>query len=86
MSDEVKPWWKEWVDQPLHMLMTAGLMAMAYFQIPLLGAAFFAFFWMWLREVEQHAWNWRLVGRTDLSFCLLSIVLFILVTEYRIYF
>ena len=71
----MKPWWKEWVDQPLHMLMATGLFCMAYFHIPVAFSALFAFFWMWLRELEQHKWDWRLVGRTDLFFVLIACIL-----------
>lgn len=75
----MKPWWKEWVDQPLHMLMIFGLMAGAYFQWPLWAAALFGLAWMLLRELEQHKWNIFRVGRKDLAFCFLACILFCLV-------
>jgi len=72
----MKPWWKEWVDQPLHMLMVVGLMGGAYFQWPLYAAVLFALFWMLLRELEQHEWSILRVGSKDLLFCLLACFLF----------
>lgn len=73
----MKPWWKEFVDQPLHMLMVVGLMLGAYFQWPLWAAALFGLFWMLLRELEQH--DWKKIGVKDSLFSLLACLLFCIV-------
>lgn len=67
-----KSWQKEFFDQSLHLAYGMCLIAGFYFKVPLLLAFFLMMAVAFLRELEQHDWDWTRVGRRDLLFFALS--------------
>lgn len=59
---------QEIIDQALHVAVAIGLFCLFTWQLPWWEAVFFVMLLAFIREGEQHKWDWRRVGRKDLTF------------------
>lgn len=59
---------KEFIDQPAHVLVAAGLVAAFVVPTPLWLAVLIVLIGAYIRELLQHDWDWRRVGWFDLTF------------------
>ena len=69
-------WKKELIDQSLHALLAVALMVAFVLPNPPWIAAIFVVLVAFVRELDQHKWNWRAVGRLDMCVWTSSAVLF----------
>jgi hypothetical protein len=71
-----KQWWQEARDQILHIVYSSAIFLIAFYSMPSWGAGLASFTLGFLRELEQHHWNPREVGKQDLFYWgLASVVL-----------
>lgn len=63
---------KDWLDQPAHFFISAGLIAGFVLPLPIWIAALIVMIGAFIRELRQHDWDWRQVGRKDLLFIALG--------------
>lgn len=68
--------WQEVRDQLCHSAYAVCLMAAFILPVPAWGAAILVLIIAVERELEQHSWYWRAIGRQDLFFWTLAAVLF----------
>lgn len=55
-------------DQALHVAVAIVLFCLFSWSLPWWEAVFFVMLLAFIRECEQHEWDWRRVGRLDLTF------------------
>lgn len=63
---------KEYIDQPAHVIVSAGLVAGFVLPLPLWLALLIVLVGAFTRELLQHDWDWRRVGWFDLGFIALG--------------
>ncbi len=59
---------KELIDQSLHVLLAVTWFFLFTHSLNWWQAFFFVMLFAVLRELDQHAWDWRSMGRLDLTF------------------
>lgn len=63
-----KPIWLEYLEQSLHVAEAAMLFHLILFPTPIWVAGLLSFAYGIRRELEQHGWDWRRIGRQDMFF------------------
>ena len=63
---------KEYIDQPAHVIVSAGLVVAFVMPLPIWLAALIVMTGAYIRELLQHDLDWRRVGWFDLTFIALG--------------
>ena len=63
---------KEYIDQPAHFLVSAGLVIAFVLPLPIWAAVLIVMIAAFIRELLQHDLDWRRVGWFDLTFIALG--------------